>query len=280
VIALASEPRAELGRWVACGAVVLLAHAGLAVGLGRWRVASEPAEPAAAMVIVLASVAVAPAVVPPIALPPGPEMTMSDAAPSVPSENPAEPAEEQVEEKIEPKKLERKREDMSAAKTVEEPLPPAPAPEVAIELPRPEPAPSPAPPRQAPQLPAPATTVPQDMAEVTASVAAAPALGQLSPDNSKAVAAWRTQILALIERNKRYPLAAQSRRQEGVAQVLFTLDRNGRVLDSRIAKSSGAAALDAEALALLRRAQPFPAPPPDVPGESVAVALPLRFSLR
>jgi outer membrane biosynthesis protein TonB len=32
---------------------------------------------------------------------------------------------------------------------------------------------------------------------------------------------------------------------------------------SRIAHSSGASALDEEALALLRRAQPFPTPPPD-----------------
>ena len=62
------------------------------------------------------------------------------------------------------------------------------------------------------------------------------------------------QIVALLERNKRYPESAQSRRQEGVAQIFFSLDRQGRVIDSRVVRSSGASALDEEALALLRRA--------------------------
>ena len=41
--------------------------------------------------------------------------------------------------------------------------------------------------------------------------------------------------------------------------MFFSLDRQGRVVDSRVVPSSGAAALDEEALALVRRAQPFPA---------------------
>ena len=42
--------------------------------------------------------------------------------------------------------------------------------------------------------------------------------------------------------------------------------------------SSGSAALDAETLALVRRAQPFPPPPPDLAGSEMTV--PLRFSIR
>src|SRR6266511_2632071 len=96
-----------------------------------------------------------------------------------------------------------------------------------------------------------------------APVPAAPAQGQITPNTSNAVPTWKTQIVALLERNKRYPESAQSRRQEGVAQVFFSLDRQGRVIDSRVVRSSGASALDDEALALLRRAQPFPPPPPE-----------------
>ncbi len=69
------------------------------------------------------------------------------------------------------------------------------------------------------------------------------------------------------------------RGEHGVAQVFFTLDRQGRVLESRVLQSSGAAALDAEALALLQRAQPFPAPPAELRGERVNVTVPIRFNL-
>ena len=112
-----------------------------------------------------------------------------------------------------------------------------------------------------------------------AAIPAAPIQGQLNP-NSKAVATWKTQIVALIERNKRYPESAQSRRQQGIALVVFTLDRQGNVTDSHVSRSSGVAALDEEAIALLRRVQPFPKPPADIPGDSVPVSLPLRFNLK
>ena len=50
---------------------------------------------------------------------------------------------------------------------------------------------------------------------------------------------------------------------------------------SRIVRSSGAAALDAEALALLVRAQPFPAwPAAEFAGERVNLTVPIRFHLR
>jgi protein TonB len=62
--------------------------------------------------------------------------------------------------------------------------------------------------------------------------------------------------------------------------VFFTIDRQGRLIDSRIVRSAGAAALDAEALALLDRAQPFPAPPPQLAGERVNLTVPIRFNLK
>jgi protein TonB len=94
------------------------------------------------------------------------------------------------------------------------------------------------------------------------------------------VPTWKMHILALLERNKHYPEAAQSRRQEGVAQVFFSIDRQGRVINSRLVRSSGASTLDDEALALLRRAEPFPPPPPELPGARVDLTVPIRFNLR
>jgi TonB family protein len=100
---------------------------------------------------------------------------------------------------------------------------------------------------------------------------------QETPQN--AVPTWTTQIVAQLERYKRYPPEAQSRGEQGVAQVFFTLDRQGRVLESRVLQSSGSAALDAEALALLQRAQPFPTPPAELGGERVRLTVPIRFDL-
>jgi protein TonB len=111
-------------------------------------------------------------------------------------------------------------------------------------------------------------------------VARAPAEGQVSPRSSNAVPTWKSQIVALLERNKRYPHEAHARGQHGIVQVLFTLDRAGLLRESRVVRSSGAAALDEEALALLRRAQPFPPPPAEMPGATVDLTVPVRFNLK
>ncbi|MFZ1096771.1 MAG: TonB family protein, partial [Xanthobacteraceae bacterium] len=113
-----------------------------------------------------------------------------------------------------------------------------------------------------------------------AAIPAAPAVGRSTPKTSNVVPTWTTRIVALLERNKRYHPAAQARGEQGVAQVFFSLDRQGRVIDSRITRSSGAAALDEEALALLRRAEPFPAPPAELAGPQVNLTVPIRFNLR
>jgi TonB family protein len=47
-----------------------------------------------------------------------------------------------------------------------------------------------------------------------------------------------------LQRFKRYPPEAQSRNEQGVVLLGFTLDRNGHVLAHNIARSSGYADLD------------------------------------
>ena len=276
-----AEDIADLRRWAICGAVVVLAHGGIATGMVMWRDSDEAAEPAAAIVIEFAPVPVAPATLH-TEIPPGPEQVMSDASPSKPTENLEETIEEKVEQKVEAK-LEQKIEEKVESKPIEEPPPevkPAPNPEVAIEPPPPQEVKRDTPQRQEPRPPAPTTSVPQAIPEETAAVAAAPLQGQIVPQTSTAIPTWKTQIVALLERNKRYPDGSQSRREQGVAQVFFSLDRQGRVVDSRVVRSSGATALDEEALALLRRAQPFPPPPRELIGERVDLTVPIRFNLK
>src|SRR5262249_57039671 len=100
---------------------------------------------------------------------------------------------------------------------------------------------------------------------------------QIAPQNASVLVAWRSQVVAVIEGNKRYPETSARRGEHGVAQVFFSLDRQGRLIESRIVRSSGANALDEEALGLLRRSQPFPPVPPGILGGRVNFILPLRF---
>lgn len=60
--------------------------------------------------------------------------------------------------------------------------------------------------------------------------------------------------------------------------TMFRGTPNGRVVTSRIAQSSGYAALDEETLALIKRAQPFPRPPADVSEEQLSFVVPIRYA--
>jgi TonB family protein len=102
---------------------------------------------------------------------------------------------------------------------------------------------------------------------------------QQSVSSYASVQQWKAQIVSLLERNKQYPVGAQSKGEQGVVQVFFSLDRLGQVIASRIVRSSGSLALDAEVQALLWRAQPFPEPPEELAGNQVDLTVPIRFSL-
>jgi protein TonB len=70
------------------------------------------------------------------------------------------------------------------------------------------------------------------------------------------------------------------RRQEGTPLVRIVIDRAGRVLSVRLEQGSGHELLDAEALALVERAQPLPPLPDDVTAATVEVVVPVNFRVR
>ena len=79
------------------------------------------------------------------------------------------------------------------------------------------------------------------------------------------VASWRSQVIAHLARFKRYPAAAEEREITGRSGLSFTLSKSGQVLGVSLAGSSGHGMLDQEALAMVRRAAPFPAAPSGAP---------------
>jgi periplasmic protein TonB len=87
------------------------------------------------------------------------------------------------------------------------------------------------------------------------------------------------RLLAQFNRFKQYPRAARQARIEGVVMLHFVMDAQGKVQSFEIAKSSGRPVLDAEALALIQRAQPLPALPADYPTRTLDAIVPIEFSL-
>lgn len=256
------EDRGDLLRWALSGAAVIFLHGAVAAAMVNWG-DEDITEPTAAMVVDLAPFPLSP----PESvteLPPGPQQVEAEASP----ETPVTEMKELVEEPVETAQSQEVQRELTRAVDPEvalAALPPKPQQQVDVP--------------QANQLPAPETTAPAEMPPLApADVAVAPVQGPPTVDRSNAVPTWRSLVAALLERNKRYPTDAKNDR--GMAQVEFSIDRKGRVMSSRVVKSSGSAALDREAIEMIKRAQPFPPPPAALPGAEVSLTVPVRFNMR
>jgi periplasmic protein TonB len=158
----------------------------------------------------------------------------------VPEQQPKEP-DQKIEKKIEP---------------------PPPVPNADVTLPNEVPK-EPDKPKEQVMPPAPVTTAPTPPR---------PSAAQLS--------SWHRKIAIQLERHKNYPAPAQARRETGVATVAFTIDREGKVVASRITRSSGFASLDDETIATVQRAAPLPPPPANLPGQTFDFTVPIQFNIR
>jgi protein TonB len=259
------EEGANRRRFVVAAAIVLTAHAGITVSylLRPWP-QPQGAALAPAVIVDLAPLPAAPAAVSDAA--PGPQMVAQPRAAAV-----APPPEPQM----------------------AQPLPDDEAPaEVTFSLPKPRPnlEPRESPGESKPQVhdgeplrgrghpPAPRTTAAPRFEQRTAP---APRAASPGVSASRAAAAnWRDLVVARLQQSKRYPNGAASRREEGVVTLSFSVNRGGRVLSRRIARSSGYRDLDQEALAMIERAQPLPPFPPAMTQSVVHLRVPIRFSLR
>lgn len=271
-------------RWSVAALVIAGAHGTAGWVIATWQRAEAAAgAPPAAVMIELAPLAVAPET-PQQEIAPGPEMVESEPEP------PPEPVMEQPKEP-EPPPPEPEPEPVQ----VPEPeikipeLPPLPD-AAAVLSPPPKQEPPP-PPKEVKQKPPPKpkvvqrrkpvnpdkprseqTSAPTAQAQV-AERAAAPSSGASSASPA-ANASWRGSLIAHLNRFKRFPSGANP----GTVQVAFSIDRGGRVLSARLVRGSGEASLDDEAVAMIRRASPVPAPPDGLGGGTVSLSVPIRFS--
>lgn len=246
---IASVPRwPETLRWGASFALALGFHAaGAVVLLAHWSGDADLVANAPVVMIELAPLPVAPDITP-SELPP--DTVLSKKAEAEPE--PEKPPEKTVELPVEPR----------------------------AEL---QMTPSPKPPQKKaekkPQQKHASINRAPSTAEQKSDRAAAPSPGATS-HNSNALPNWKSELVSRLERAKRYPSEAQSRGEQGVAQLAFSVDRGGGVHNARITHSSGSSTLDSATLALVERAAPLPPPPPEVAGSQIAISVPIRYNLR
>jgi periplasmic protein TonB len=91
-------------------------------------------------------------------------------------------------------------------------------------------------------------------------------------------ATWQKQLVAHLDKHKRYPTQHSQKRAEIL--VSLALDRTGHVLSASIVKGSGDAAFDEAALAMVRKSDPVPPPPPVVADEGLNFTLPVNFHVK
>lgn len=239
--------RPEFLRWGACIAAALFIHvAGAVALLTRWNDPADAVANAPVILIELAQVPVAPDVTP-SRLPPGPQQ---------PEVRP-EPAQPKTVEKAEIKTELVKEAELPATqpKSADKP-----AEKKQIQ-------------KQASLASAPSAA--QHRAERTAARTAGSA-----SHNPDAVPNWKSALVARLERYKRYPPEAQSRGEYGVAQLSFSVDRNGAVHHAQVVRSSGSNVLDRETVALAERASPMPPPPSEITGAQIPIVVPIRYNAR
>lgn len=284
------EARARsLLRWGACLTAVLMAHGAIAAALLRDPPVEAGVLPPSPIMIDLQPAATPMASIEDVSKllpdaeppPPVPQMVRSPVMDMLPTPQPPPEVKIEVTIKIPPP----------------EPPPPEVKIEIVINIPPPEvpppvdlkppekvvKKPPPKPPEKVPVKRAGPSRAPPSAAPAAATASGAPSPSPPSPvlqPNPRAMASWRGLLFAHLARHKRYPRASQSRGDEGIVYVRFTVTRQGMVTAQRIERASGHQLLDLEAADVLRRAQPLPAPPADMPGDAIEVIVPFAFNLR
>lgn len=97
---------------------------------------------------------------------------------------------------------------------------------------------------------------------------------------ASALPSYRQRVAAHLQRYKQYPSELRAAGIRGTSRLTFVINRSGHVLSSRLSGSSGHSGLDAETMAMIRRAQPLPPFPPEITVSSMSFTVPVQFSVR
>lgn len=173
----------------------------------------------------------------------------------------------------------------------------APEPELVVEKPKPRPKPQPK--RDVVKKPQPekkpevreelartdenSTTAQAQDASASTDNTNANAQGAINAQR-RAQASWQSRLMGHLGNYKEYPAAAKRLERPGsvkINSIRFTVDGNGRVLNYALVEKSGNNLLDRATLTMIRRAQPLPAPPPEILKNGVIeIVAPINYELK
>ena len=94
-----------------------------------------------------------------------------------------------------------------------------------------------------------------------------------------ALSEYGSKLGRAIAKHKQYPRIAQMRGWQGDVLLDLKIDGNGNVLSAKVRESSGHEALDNQALEMVRKASPFPAPPEALRSRTFNITVPVSFKL-
>jgi periplasmic protein TonB len=236
-LALHLPGRRGFARWTLAAVAIVAAHAVIIGGIVAWYTRTPPDQN------------LIPAIRISLEQAPGssPEVQDQDIAvgPTMQQQDETPPAPPKVEEQ----------------KPIEQVIPPPPPQQAEVTLPKPE-TKQIEKPRPPPRPPVPETRAP-------------PKSERIAQFSEAAANAYNSSVYGHLQRYKRYPSSARG--ASGTVVVRFALNRQGDVVSSGITKSSGNEVLDEEALAILRRASPFPPLPATKSGAQDSFFGPINF---
>lgn len=261
----------ETARWGVSAAVIVLLHVAAALLASSW-LRSQPEQGVSlpAIMIDMAPVTSAPQSTQDDVAP-GPVMQEADASPPEPMQQQA------VEETIAPTPPQEKPDVVAPPEQKLELAPARPEPAKIVPVEKPAPV-KPKMVRREAKKPSEATPAPRTSAPPRAEREAPMASAMSAGAMASAIASYNQRVRAHLMRFHQYPSGGGG--QRGIARLSFTISRSGQVTSSRLSGTSGVAAFDAQAMAMVRQASPFPPFPDEIKNGSMSFTIPVEFTVR
>ncbi|MGJ4950161.1 TonB family protein [Bradyrhizobium sp. HKCCYLS20291] len=102
----------------------------------------------------------------------------------------------------------------------------------------------------------------------------APDPNGIGKDRDPLTTDWQRKLSLIVKKNQKYPAG---KTKGGSVRVTFTLNRRGNVLAVDVTQSSGDPDYDREAVAMVRRSDPFPKPPARAADDEIPLSIVVNF---
>ncbi len=102
---------------------------------------------------------------------------------------------------------------------------------------------------------------------------------KINDSQDESMLRYQDMVKQRIEQARRYPLWARRQKIEGAVYLRFAILSNGTSQEIRILRSSGFKRLDKEAIAIIKRAEPFPPVPKEICASELQMEIAIVFNI-